>query len=839
MQIKEYIRTKILQPRLQESGCLVVFDADRRYRELTRELASEDVTVIDASESSIESREAASRALRELAARGGDARVVVYVPSRKPVTDEQKQLNPFSLYEACGAVFPKDDDSDEYQSLCVSAKPEYASEIRQKFAENPSPAFAIIDAIGGGNRWPQLRTILRAESANDILTAILAPYEEQKQQLKGGEGWLEELRDLLQSVLGMKLVTKAKQRDSIAHEVWRFLLFSEFVFDLPGTLPPNLTNVPKAPDVARIAVETLCDALRKHSDHRQQYIERAAEAEKELHLPEECQGIADLGSRDTFPFEERTFLLRAAAAIRAGQLEAAEKLVARSKQSVWSQRDENVEQWDLVNAALRLVEICGDLEPSIGKEARTLESLVAFFTSSLRIADRAHRALERASLSDVPDSLEGLVSYARKQYRDLAERVQTSFLKHVEQNGWPVTGLLENAAVFDKVIEPMLAEKGRRVGMIVVDALRYELAGELAKEILGGEIDLQAACATLPTITPVGMASLLPGAASGLDLKLDGDTLTPYLGGIPVKGVPQRMDVLQKRFGDRFHQMTLSELQKKKPSIPATVDLLVIRTTEIDSMLENDAYYGVKLIPTLLKDLTTAIAKVRALGFRDVVVVTDHGFALNAAADVGDLCPKPATGAWKAVHDRMVVGEGDGDIHNFSIPVSKLGVRASFSKMGGPRSMAPYRAGVLFFHGGLSLQEAIVPVLKIRFAQAVQALDSPVEVTIVRKGGASRKVTSRLPVFVVSAAKGDMFSSDQTVELRIDAVDREGRVVGEPRQGEGVDPSTNTITLSTGSSRDITLRMTEEFEGKFQVRVLNPATMTAYDSLDLETSYNV
>jgi hypothetical protein len=33
--------------------------------------------------------------------------VLIYVPAKRPETDEQKQIDPFALYAECGAVFPK------------------------------------------------------------------------------------------------------------------------------------------------------------------------------------------------------------------------------------------------------------------------------------------------------------------------------------------------------------------------------------------------------------------------------------------------------------------------------------------------------------------------------------------------------------------------------------------------------------------------------------------------------------------------------------------------------------------------------------------------------------
>lgn len=53
----------------KQSGCLVVYDADKRYREQCLDLGAEKVRVVDTSESSIESRESALPG----ATRGGPA----------------------------------------------------------------------------------------------------------------------------------------------------------------------------------------------------------------------------------------------------------------------------------------------------------------------------------------------------------------------------------------------------------------------------------------------------------------------------------------------------------------------------------------------------------------------------------------------------------------------------------------------------------------------------------------------------------------------------------------------------------------------------------------------
>ena len=149
-QLAEFIRKEVLAPRLKKQGCLVVYDPGGRYKELCRSLDSGSVRLVDASESSIESRDAAIQALADL---GNPKRklegLIVYVPANKPLTDEQKQADPFSIYAECGGVFPED-DGDEFVNLCLKAKPDFATEIRRIFAENPSPSFGIIDAVGAG-----------------------------------------------------------------------------------------------------------------------------------------------------------------------------------------------------------------------------------------------------------------------------------------------------------------------------------------------------------------------------------------------------------------------------------------------------------------------------------------------------------------------------------------------------------------------------------------------------------------------------------------------------------------------------------------------------------------
>ncbi len=840
MRLKEFIQKHVLRPKLQQASVLVVYDPARRYHALCLELADARRCVIDASESSIESREAALAALQELAKPGSTLdELLVYVPAQRPLTDEEKQRDPFALYEACGAVFP-DGDGEEYQSLCLRAKADRATEIRRIFSNDPNPPFAVIDAVDGGAGWPTLQALLQAESAQDILFALLVPSEQQKAALKGQEAWVAEAKALVESALGLRLMTRAKSWSPIADELWRYLLFSEFVFDLPGELPSVLADVPRAPLEARLLVEDLCDRLRNDRRTQGQYIERAETIEQELYLPEVCRQIEDLGVRDTFPFEERSFFAQAVDALRRDNVDKLRKAFARHADSVWVGRGENQAQWTLLQSAASLVESCDDADRQIPEHARTFDALLDYYVTSLREVDRLQREFEQLAgdYIDTDGQMAAVMTQARGAYRKIADKVQGVFIKHLERSGWPPAGRLANADVFDKLVATKLQESGRRVALLLIDALRYELGVELQKQLAeDDQAEIQAAFAQLPSVTPVGMATLLPGAGHALRLKNHDGQVIPYLGEQPLTNVNQRLDVLRRRYGQRFAEMALKDFVRGKADLPGTVELLLLRSNEMDNDFEGNPEAAPGLIRRTFQQIRGAIQKLRGLDFQDVLIVTDHGFYLNTAIEAGDVCAKPP-GKWITIHDRLLLGDGRDDAGNVVLPAEHVGIRGDFNQVAIPRAMVAYRAGQSYFHGGASLQETVVPVIAVRLSTSPRDLAKQPTLTLRYKRGKNR-ITTRLPVVELEAGAGDLFSMDTPLDVLVEAQDKLGNVVGEAMPGGAVNPATRMVSIKPGETVQVTLKMDLEFQGKFTVKALDPMTLTAYSKLDLETDYTV
>jgi hypothetical protein len=846
MKIKDFIQQEILLPRLKENGVLVVYDPDRRYQELCLELATEKRRVIDASQSSITSRSSGLAALKAFGQPNPPIEgILVYVPAKAPLTDEDRQRDPFAIYSACGAVFPEG-DGDEYFSLCLKARADFATEIRRIFNADPNPSFAVIDAVGGGAGWPNLQARLGVESARDLLFALLTPSAGQLAALKDGaagvDAWAAEVRLLCQSTLGLKFLTRSNSWGALADELWRYLLFSEFVFDLPEELPPGLANVPCAPAEARLLVEDLCAWLRRDTFAQVSYIEQAVGIEKELNLPTVCEKIEDFGVRDTFPFEERACFNQAVEALKRDNVDKLRQLIKRHEQSIWVRRGENQAQWSLLEGAADLVQACEDAERELPENSRDLEKLVDYYISNLREVDRLQREFEQA----VGDSLgvegntESVIQQARQTYRKVVDKVQSGFLRQIEKTGWPITGRLANADVFDKLVAPKLMESGRRVALFLIDAVRYELGVELAKQLdEEGQVEVQAACAQLPTITSVGMVSLLPFAGKSMMLEDKDDKVVIALDDFHLTNVNQRLGILRHLYGQRFAEFDLNKFVKENTKIDSTVELLALRSNEMDNDFENNPEVAPGLISRTFQRIRSAVHKLAGFGFQDALILTDHGFFLNTAMEAGDVCAKPA-GSWKNMHERMLLGDGSPDAFNLVLPAEMLGIRGDFTQAAVPRTLVAYRAGMTYFHGGLSLQEALVPVISVRIRAPEKKAETQLSVVLNYKHGA-KKITTRLPVIEVSiAGQSSLFGGEETLDILLEAHDSRGKVVGEAKPGGPVNPATRLITMKPGETIQVTLKMELEFEGKFSVKALAPNTLAALGkALELETDYTV
>jgi hypothetical protein len=834
--IRDYIRNEIFARRAQERGVIVIYDPGHRYREIGLSMASDRCRVIDASQSVIEQREEATEALAALA-EGQIHQLVIWVPAVRPEDNDAKQRDPFSVFAQIGTVFPQG-DGDDYASLCRRAKPDHVPEINRLFAEG-EPSFEVVDALDQGGAWPKLKTLLGANSAKEILLGILSPKPAQEEALKNDPTWVAEAKEFFHRSLGLKLKTKGQTRQSIAEELWRVILFSEFAFDSAGDIPASLETVPTVDQEAKTLIYEVCDELRKHEDRKDTYKCNSEEIEQELALADRSRGMTRIGERDTFSFEERHYLQRFVDQALEGQYDEARDTGESRKKSFWLSQEDRLAEWSLAFRVLELLETAGRLS---APKFPTLESIIHGYAITWRDLDRHHREMEQSvnQWQGNHEGLEALVERARSEYFKSVEALQAEFVRLVEAEGWPASGgqLLWNCQVFSKVVAPAL-DAGERVAYFQVDSLRYELGVELEKQISDKrQVTLQTVCAQLPTYTEVGMASLMPDAEGALKLVLKDGKLVTTLRDNIVTTPATRFAYMQSHKGDQCWDIDLEELlRQKKPKVADKVKLLLVRTHDMDTIAHGSPHQVFQMIPALVRQIIRGLTKVTELGFTKAVIATDHGFVLFHEQGAGNVAPRPS-GTWLVEKSRCMLGQGQADSANIVMKRGELGIPGDFKDFAAPKTLVPYSRGQIYYHEGLSLQECVLPCLTVRLEVADKKVKKSAlpRLTLTYRQGKSDRITMLRPVVDLAWPQGSLISEENEIEVTIEAVDSKGKIVGWVGAGQSVNPATGGVRIQPGAALAVGLSMEADFSGNFTVRVLD-STNVLLAELKLKTGY--
>ncbi len=836
MKIRDFLKEHF-EKRVHPTGCLVFYDPEGRYLEIVRMMESDGLAVIDGSNSTILGREKAMQAWRRLADPSDSLRyMVIYLPVPRPVTETDIQKNPYQPFALGGSEFPVG-DGDSYLALCRQAKHDFVDRIEELFSGGV-PDFDTVDAVDGGQNWPKLTSILKVVSPVEIVVAVLSPSEAQKKALERDEAWPVEFRSFAGAVLGLKLKTKSLKWKSIREELARYVLFSELALDLPEELPEELRNVPQSSVSHKSLIFTVCDMLREMEKHRETYVDMANTVTVELGLEERLKSVADFGERVTFSFEERTFLGKFVAAVDGAKYEEARKIALGRKKSIWATLDpERQLLWVIAERGLELIVEVETLERAWKNNGLSLTEIFGNYKDGLYRLDALNRELLQAEgdLFGESGAVSGLVEKAHKMYLGRAEKVQALFLSLVEKEGWPPAGSLKQAQIFDKFVAPALDTR-ERIAYILVDALRFELGVELKAKLIGdSQVELHAAAAQLPTITRVGMAALMPGADGNFIISHKDNETVPEINGEPVIAPKDRLKIIQKQYGDRVSIIGLNEFLKgKKLKLDDKVQLLLIKALEIDELGESFAHDAASLMPEALKKLPAAVAKLRQLGFDQVIVATDHGFILLDEQGPGDVAEKPA-GEWPVQKGRFLLGNGAGSAGTAVFESAHIGIHSKMENLAVPRSFGTFSKSDPYFHGGVSLQECVLPVLHVRSPKKKQKEQPQGRLVLSYKSGNTNLITTRRPMVDIALFKEHMQARDW-LEFSLEAYSGD-KIVGEAASCDYLEPATNLVKVQYGQAVKVPLRIDEDFEGAFEVRAVDPATQASYAVLKLKTNF--
>lgn len=403
--------------------------------------------------------------------------------------------------------------------------------------------------------------------------------------------------------------------------------------------------------------------------------------------------------------------------------------------------------YEAVDYAAQFTQALGEAKLDMGSMAEGVERYSRFWYQ----LDQLYRKFiyhvrmsgQASLMSDLSDQIENL--YSNNYLLKLGDRFQTFVDGTLSWEALPVHRQKE---FFEYWVRPFL-RKDNKVCVIISDAMRYEIGDELLSLIRQEDrysAELEPALSMLPSYTQLGMAALLPNKVLAI---ADNETGTVLVDGQSSQGTVNRTKILQAALDGRGEAITAEGFMQLdrdgSRELLKSNDVLYIYHNRIDHTgdkmhSEGQAFEAAE---QTLGDIVRLVKKLTAANANNILVTADHGFIYqHRPLDESDFASVEAKGEVVLYRDRrFVLGKGlveSPGLHRFTPQQLGLGGDVEVQI---PKSINRLRlkgSGSRFVHGGASLQEVVIPVLKINKKR--QSDVTAVEVDILR--GASSVITS-------------------------------------------------------------------------------------------------
>ncbi len=329
----------------------------------------------------------------------------------------------------------------------------------------------------------------------------------------------------------------------------------------------------------------------------------------------------------------------------------------------------------------RLAEVCA--KPLAGG---SLDDLVAAHLNGGWSADAA--VLDALALIEKKDDVEAVQAAIRSVYTPWLEACASSFQKLVK---------LDHAAI-RSAAPADISDISKGTVIVFADGLRFDLAHKLTPKLQAGghQVELGWRWTALPTVTPTAK----PAASPITSLFAGDETCQEFKPKVKEAG----KDLTSDRFKQLLEQRGCQVLNDKKTGQPDGVAW--IEYGSIDTTGHKEGWKLAKRLNQELNGLCEIITMLLDAGWKKVKVVTDHGWLLlPGGLPKVDLPKFLAETRWgRCAHIKEGVQS--------NLPLVPWHW-ASEVHIAVPPGIGVFKTGLEYSHGGLSLQECLVPELTI------------------------------------------------------------------------------------------------------------------------------
>ncbi|WP_328166399.1 BREX-1 system phosphatase PglZ type A [Peribacillus simplex] len=361
-------------------------------------------------------------------------------------------------------------------------------------------------------------------------------------------------------------------------------------------------------------------------------------------------------------------------------------------------------------------------------------------------------AFDNEHNSEILKKLKKMVEnlYTNWYMGDLSSHWSQSIESEIKDK-WTLPGITNQQEFYKRYVAPKV-HKGERIFVIISDALRYEVGVELADKLNAetmGACEIEPILSVVPSVTKLGMASLLPHKRIDID-----ENARVLVDGNSSSGIANRKDIIESTVSDSVavHAQEMLAMNKAgRREYFKGKKLIYIYHDTIDAMGDKASteIYIFDAVEKAIDEISTLVKIIRDdLSGTNILITADHGFVYQREALVeSDKIEKEDIHTIEVKRRYMLSKEKkymDGILninldsiikneHQLTAYVPKATIR--FKIQG---------SGVNFVHGGASLQEVVVPLIQYKNIRRGQANSREIVKVDIKLTNTIRKITNSL-----------------------------------------------------------------------------------------------
>ncbi|WP_110934503.1 BREX-1 system phosphatase PglZ type A [Paenibacillus bouchesdurhonensis] len=316
---------------------------------------------------------------------------------------------------------------------------------------------------------------------------------------------------------------------------------------------------------------------------------------------------------------------------------------------------------------------------------------------------------------------------------------------------WSLPGVQQQQRFYSSIVTPHIRE-GERVFVIISDAMRYEVAVELAERLNSetiGVCEVQTMLGVVPSVTKLGMAALLPHRSIDFD-----ESGRVFVDGKDSAGLENRKKMIESRVEESIAVHFQDVLAMNKTGRRETFKgkkLVYLYHDTIDAMGDKASteIYTFNAVETALNQLYDLVKIIRDdLSGTNIYITADHGFLYQRdALEESDKISNELRDTVE-VKRRYVLSKEKHDIAGqLAIDLSSVIKNEQQLTAYVPNGTIRNRmqgTGVNFVHGGASLQEVVIPLLAFKNKRAGQRGSQAIQKVDIRLTSTLRRVTNSI-----------------------------------------------------------------------------------------------